>query len=338
MKKKFINKNPFFIGEISSNHCGSINIAKKIILNAKKNGFDAVKLQTYTPDCMTHKKNNFIIKHGIWKNRKLWDLYNNAKTPLDWHEDLFNYAKKIKIKIFSTPFCEKCVEFLETLNCPAYKISSFEITDLKLIKKIALTKKPIIMSTGLANLKEIGVALKLIKKYGNKDVTLLYCVSNYPSNLNDFNINIISLLKKKFKCRIGLSDHSNSYLPAVLSVSRGAEIFEKHLALKNKIGEDYKFSLKDKEIGKYKNTIIDASKMINNKKFTRSVNEMKNVIFRRSVYAVKNLKKGEKIESNKIENLRPALGLTPSFFNKIIGKKTKKKIKIGSPINIEDLE
>ena len=197
-KNKFINKKPFFIAEISGNHNGIISNAKKLIDAAKSGGADAVKLQTYTPDMMTIK-NKKKIKHGLWKNYNLWELYNKAQTPLSWHEELFIYAKKKKIKIFSSPFSEEAVDFLEKLKCQIYKVSSFEMNDLNLVKKIASTKKPMIISTGLASLKEINETLRIAKKYGCKDITLLYCVSNYPSNINDFSLNNLEIIKKNLK-------------------------------------------------------------------------------------------------------------------------------------------
>ena len=181
MRKKFINKYPFFIAEVSGNHNGDIKKQKKLIYLAKKNGADAVKLQTYTPDMMTLKSTKFKIKSGIWKNYDLWNLYKKAQTPLEWHNELFKYAKRLKIKIFSTPFSIEGVNFLESLGVQIYKISSFEMNDASLVKAVAKTKKPIILSTGLANMKEIGNSVKIAKKYGCKDLTLLYCVSNYPS-------------------------------------------------------------------------------------------------------------------------------------------------------------
>ena len=189
----------FFIAEISANHCGNFTLAIKLIRCAFINGADAVKLQTYTADTMTIKSNKkyFIIKKGLWKGYTLWDLYKKAHTPLKWHKELFQYGKKLGIKVFSTPFDDTAVDFLEKLNCPIYKISSFEITDLPLIKKVAQTKKPIIISTGMANMNEIADAYKTAKRNGAKDITLLYCVSSYPSRIDQFNLNNIKILKKK---------------------------------------------------------------------------------------------------------------------------------------------
>ena len=229
-----MKKTPFLVAEISANHCGSLSLAKKLIKCAKSYGADAVKLQTYTAETMTINSNNkkFIIRSGLWKGYKLWDLYKEAHTPLEWHKELFKYAKTNKIKIFSTPFDETAVDFLEKLNCPIYKIASFELTDLPLVKKIALLKKPMIMSTGMATLQEIEITFNLALKYNKlENITLLYCVSNYPSKIEDFNLYNISILKQKFKCKIGLSDHSKDNRVAAAAVIAGAEVFEKHIAL-----------------------------------------------------------------------------------------------------------
>ena len=262
---------PYFVAEISANHCGEFKTAKKLIKTAKINGADAVKLQTYTPDTMTIKSNKkyFKIKNGLWKGYGLWDLYNKAHTPLSWHKELFLYAKKLGITIFSTPFDETAVTFLEKLNCPIYKISSFEMTDLPLIKRVALTKKPLIISTGLSSLKEIEETFKVAKRYGAKDITLLYCVSNYPAKNIDFNINNIKILKEKFNCRVGLSDHSLDNKIAFASIAAGAEVIEKHIALDGqKRGLDIKFSLKGKKIKEFKENINDVYNAMGKKNFT----------------------------------------------------------------------
>ena len=195
--KNPLKKTPFFVAEISANHNGSILHAKKLIKIAKNCGVDAVKLQSYTPNTLTIKSNkpDFKIKDGLWKGKTLWDLYEKAHTPFEWHKELFDYAKKLKITCFSTPFDESAVDLLENLNCPFYKVASFEMNHIPLIKKIAQTKKPIIISTGMANLKEIDLAYKTAKKNGAKEIILLYCVSNYPSKISDFNFNIIRILK-----------------------------------------------------------------------------------------------------------------------------------------------
>ena len=319
----------FFIAEISANHCGNFDLAKKLIKCAYMNGADAVKLQTYTADTMTIKsdKNNFKIKEGLWKGFRLWDLYKKAQTPLKWHKELFKYGKSLGIKVFSTPFDNSAVDFLEKLNCPIYKISSFEMTDLNLVKKVSQTKKPIIISTGMANLKEIETTVKIARKYGAKDISLLYCVSNYPSSINDFNLKNIKILKDKFKCKVGISDHSTDNRVAIASIACGAELIEKHIALGNqKKGFDIDFSLKGKEIKKLRNDIDVTFKLLGKNIFFRSKSENKSKIFRRSIFTTKDIKKGEKFSKNNIRVIRPGYGLAPKYYNKILNKK--------SPINI----
>ena len=278
---------------------------------------------------MTIKSNKkyFKIKEGLWKGYTLWDLYKKAHTPLKWHKELFQYGKKLGIKVFSTPFDDTAVDFLEKLNCPMYKIASFEMTDLNLVKKISLTKKPIIISTGMANLEEIETTFRVAKKNGAKDITLLYCVSNYPSSINDFNLNNIKILKKKFKCRVGISDHSNDNRVAIAAVASGAEIIEKHIALDNqKKGLDIDFSLKGKQIKKLREDIDVTFKLLGKNFFFRNKNENKSKIFRRSIFTIKNIKKGEKFTKDNIRVIRPGIGLEPKYYNKVLNKK--------SPFNI----
>lgn len=325
----------FLIAEISSNHCGDFNLAKKLVKCAYKNGADAVKLQTYTADTMTLKsdKKYFRIKEGLWKNYTLWDLYNEAHTPLKWHKKLFEYGKSLGIKVFSTPFDNSAVDFLEKLNCPMYKIASFEMTDLNLVKKISQTKKPIIISTGMANLNEIETTVKTAKKNGAEDITLLYCVSNYPSQVSDFNLNNIKILKKKFKCKVGLSDHSIDNRVAIAAVACGAEVIEKHIALDNqKKGLDIEFSIKGKEISKLRNDIDVSFELLGKNIFFRNKTENKSKVFRRSIFSTKNIKKGEKFTKTNIRTVRPGHGLDPKYFNKILNKRSPMKIKKNEPL------
>ncbi len=332
---------PYFVAEISANHCGEFKTAKKLIKTAKINGADAVKLQTYTADTMTIKSNKkyFKVKNGLWKGYGLWDLYNKAHTPLSWHKELFLYAKKLGITIFSTPFDETAVTFLEKLNCPIYKISSFEMTDLLLIKRVALTKKPMIISTGLSSLKEIEETFKVAKRYGAKDITLLYCVSNYPAKNIDFNLNNIKILKEKFNCRVGLSDHSLDNKIAFASIAAGAEVIEKHIALDGqKRGLDIKFSLKGKKIKEFKENINNVYSTMGKKKFYRNPSENKSKIFRRSIFVVKDIKQGERLTKNNIRKIRPGYGLEPKFYDKVLGKKTKKNLYAGNPLKIQQIK
>ena len=333
---KFINDEPFLIAEISANHNGSLMHAKKLISMAKSYGANAIKLQTYTPDMMTIKENviNFKIKKGLWKGYTLWDLYNLGQTPLDWHKKLFKHAKDKKIKIFSTPFSEEAVYFLEKLNCHAYKIASFEMNDYNLVKVAAKTKKPLILSTGLSTMTEIENAVFVAKKNGCKDLTLLYCVSNYPSKSTDFNLNYIKEFKKRFKCRVGLSDHSLGSEIAKYSLISGATVFEKHIALQNqKEGLDLDFSLRGKELKAYNNSLRKTFQLISNKNFTRSKNELGNKIFRRSIYAVKDIKKGDILSKKNIKTFRPEKGISASYYLDILNKKSPIDIKKNYPLS-----
>ena len=331
----------FLIAEISANHCGNFKLAKKLIKCAKTNGANAVKIQTFTPDTMTINSNKkyFKIKQGLWKGYNLWDLYNKAQTPLKWHKELFRYGKSLGIKVFSTPYDETAVDFLEKLHCPIYKISSFEMTDLNLIKKASKTKKPLIISTGMANLDEIETSFKVAKRNGAKDITLLYCVSNYPSSINDFNLNNIKILKDKFKCRVGISDHSTDNRVAIASVACGAEVIEKHIALDNqKKGLDIDFSIKGREIKKLRNDVDIAFNLLGKNIFFRNKNENKSKVFRRSIFTTKKIKKGQKFTKNNIKVVRPGYGIEPKYFNKILNKKSPKNIDKHEPLKSEILK
>ncbi len=330
-----IKKIPFLIAEISANHCGNFNLAKKLIKCAKQSNANAVKLQTYTADTMTIKSNKkyFKIKNGLWKGYNLWELYNEAHTPLKWHKRLFDYGKKLGITVFSTPFDETAVDFLEKLKCPIYKVASFEMTDIPLIKKIASTKKPMIISTGMANIKEIELTFKTAKKYGARDITLLYCVSNYPSKISDFNLNNIKILKEKFKCRVGLSDHSKDEKVAVAAIAAGAEVIEKHIALDNqKKGLDIEFSLKGKKIRQFREVINKTYRLLGNKEFYRNQSEEKSKLFRRSIFVIKNIKKGEKFSKNNIKRIRPGYGLPPIYYEKLLNKKSPFNLSAEDPL------
>jgi pseudaminic acid synthase len=332
-----IFKKPFFIAEISANHNGSINRAKKLIKLAKKNGADAVKLQTYTPDTMTPKSNkdHFKIKKGLWKGYNLWDLYNKGHTPYSWHKELFEYARNINIKIFSSPFDETAVNLLESLNCPFYKVASFEITDYPLIKKISKTKKTLIISTGLADLKEIEFTYKYAKKNGAKEIILLYCVSKYPSLDDDFNLNNIKILKQRFNCTVGFSDHSNNNQIAFAAIAAGAEVIEKHIALDDeKKGLDYEFSLRGKEIKKFKDMLVKSYDLLGKKYFYRNKDENKNKYYRRSIFAVEDILPGDKFTKKNIKVLRPNIGISSFYYEKILGKKSPSKVKCFDPLKL----
>ncbi len=335
ISKNPLKKTPLFVAEISANHNGSLLHAKKLIKIAKKYGADAVKLQTYTPKTLTIKSNksDFKIKGGLWNGRTLWDLYKKAQTPFEWHDELFNYAKKIKITCFSTPFDESAVDLLENLNCPFYKVASFEMNHIPLIKKIAQTKKPMIISTGMANLEEIDLAYKTAKKSGAKEIILLYCVSNYPSKISDFNFNNIRILKERYNCKVGFSDHSTDNKVVAAAIAAGAEVIEKHIALEGqKKGFDLAFSLKGKEIKDYVKVVKDTSLIMGKKYFFRNKSENKSLQFRRSIYAVSDIKKGEKFTKKNIRVIRPGFGIQPVHFEKLINKKSPFNINSETPL------
>ena len=335
ISKNPLKKTPFFVAEISANHNGSLFHAKKLIKIAKKYGADAVKLQTYAPDTLTIKSNrpDFKIRGGLWNGKTLWDLYEKAQTPFEWHKELFNYAKKLKITCFSTPFDETAVDLLESLNCPFYKIASFEMNHIPLIKRVSQTKKTIIISTGMANLKEIDLAYKTAKKNGAKEKKLLYCVSNYPSKISDFNFNNIMILKKRYNCKVGFSDHSTDNKVVAAAIVAGAEVIEKHIALEGqKKGFDLAFSLRGKEIKHYVQVIKDTSLMMGKEYFFRNKSENQSLQFRRSIYAVSNIKKGKKFTKKNIRVIRPGFGISPIYFEKLINKKSPFDIKSEMPL------
>ena len=335
ISKNPLKKTPFFVAEISANHNGSLFHAKKLIRIAKRYGADAVKLQTYTPDTLTIKSNrpDFKIRGGLWNGKRLWDLYEKAQTPFEWHKELFNYAKKLKITCFSTPFDESAVDLLESLNCPFYKIASFEINHIPLIKRVSRAKKPIIISTGMANLKEIDLAYRTAKKNGAKEIILLYCVSNYPSKISDYNFNNIKILKKRYNCKVGFSDHSTDNKVVAAAVVAGAEVIEKHIALDGqKKGFDLAFSLKGREIKDYAEVIKDTSLMMGKEYFFRNKSENQSLQFRRSIYAVFNIKKGEKFTKKNIRVIRPGFGIQPAHFEKLINKRSPFDIKSETPL------
>lgn len=330
------DKRPLVIAEISGNHAGNKKKFLNLILTASKNGADLVKIQTYEPDDITSKNLNLKIHNGIWKGKKLWELYKKACTPYKWHHDAFKLAKKHKINLFSTPFSLKGLNFLEKKKVDLYKISSFEITDLNLINEISKTKKPIILSTGLSEISEIKKSLKVINRYHNK-VIILHCVSEYPTKLINSNLNRIKELKKTFKKNmIGLSDHTNGIVSSICATTLGIVAIEKHMKLKKKdISEDSKFSIIPSELKELRNLTeeIFISTFQKNK---IKINKQ-NLFFRRSIYANRNIGKNSLIKKNDIKTLRPKIGIDASFFDKTINKISKKNIKKNDPIFWRDL-
>ncbi len=326
---------PYVVAEISGNHNGNKKLFLKHIKEAHKNGADMIKIQTYEPDDITVKNPNLDtkIKMGIWKGEKLWSLYNKAKTPYSWHEDAFKLAKKLDVVLFSTPFSLRSLKFLKRFNPKIYKISSFEITDLNLINEISKTKKPIIISTGGSSLKEIKAAVNIIEKH-HKKIILLHCVSGYPTPIKDTNLNTIKYLKKQFpKYHIGLSDHTKTIDTSIGSISLGAKVIEKHFKISNLIkSEDSKFSITSLELKKLKSYIINIHSALGVYKKKIEKVEKNNLFFRRSIYAFKNIKKGEKFSKYNLICLRPSLGISANNYFKLLGKKSKKNINKSDPI------
>ena len=325
-------KPPLLIAEISGNHGGNKKRFLQLIKSACLNGADLVKIQTYEPQDITinQKKRSFIIKSGIWKNRYLWDLYKKACTPFSWHKDAFKIAKKYNKVLFSSPFSLRAVELLEKLGCKLYKIASFEITDLKLINHIASKKKPIIISTGMASNKEINRALKIIKKHHNK-IIIMHCVSSYPTELEDINLQRINKLKRQFKSNlIGLSDHTNDILSSLLSLNYGVVAIEKHYKIDNTFKTaDSTFSITPKELANLKKNSLSIFKSFAKKDKKAERTSLK---LRRSIFAKKNIKKNSKLSKKNIETLRPFIGICASNYFKILGKKVNRNLKTGDSI------
>ncbi len=328
-------KPPLIIAEISGNHSGNKKKFLKLVNIACKSGADLIKIQTYEPEDITIKEKNsyFKINKGIWKNKYLWDIYSKACTPFKWHKEAFRIAKKNKKIIFSSPFSKRAVDLLEALGNQIYKIASFEITDLNLINYIASKKKPIIISTGTANIFEIKTAIKTIEKY-HKKIIILHCVSNYPTKLEDTNLNRINKLKKIFKnYMIGLSDHTNNIYSSIAAVPIGVAVIEKHFKLDKKRTLDSDFSIKPNELKKLKEITVKIYKGLNKEKTYVS----KNLKLRRSIFANKLIKKNEKITKDNISCFRPEIGIGAKDFYKILGKKVKKNIYKNKPIFFRDL-
>ena len=294
---------PFIIAELSANHGGDIELAKKTIQSAKNSGADAIKLQTYTPDTMTIDCQNpdFLIDEGLWKGRNLYDLYKQAYTPYEWHSELFSFSQDIGIICFSTPFDETAIDLLEDLNTPAYKVASFELTDHVLLKNIAKTEKPVIMSSGMATLEEISDAYEILIGGGTKEIAILHCVSGYPTEVKYANLNTISDLKKNFDCVIGLSDHTISNSAAIASISLGACLVEKHFILDRNIGgPDSDFSIEPDQFKELKKGTTEAWESLGSVNYELKGEEENMVKFRRSIYAVKDITKGELFNSSNI--------------------------------------
>jgi pseudaminic acid synthase len=329
---------PYVIAELSANHNGKLQKALDTITKAKICGADAVKLQTYTADTMTIDSDHedFCIQGGLWDGYKLYDLYKEAETPFEWHKAMFDHARKIDITCFSTPFDETAVDLLEDLNVPAYKVASFEATDLPLIEYIVSTKKPLIMSTGMANFEEIEEMVETARGAGCKDLILLHCISSYPAPLDQSNLLTIPDMRKKLGVQIGLSDHSITNTASVVASALGATLIEKHFILdRNEKGPDSEFSINPVELTLLCKETKDAWLSLGCAGYERKPAEEANIKFRRSIYFVKDISAGDVITQEHIRRIRPGFGLSPKFEKEIIGKVVKKDIKSGTATSWE---
>ena len=329
---------PYVIAEMSANHNGNIDDAFKIIEKAKKSGANAVKIQTYKPSTITIKSElpDFLIKDGLWKGKSLYELYESAHTPWSWHKELFEYANKIGITMLSSPFDASAIDLLEDLNTPAYKIASFEIIDLPLVRYAASTKKPMIISTGMADAKEIDEVIETARDAGCVDLAILHCVSGYPAPPKDYNLRTLVDMKKRFGVITGISDHTLNNVTALASVSLGASIIEKHFTLdRTRGGPDDSFSLEEKELIELCESSKVAWSSLGRVDYSIKESEKTNLKFRRSLYFIKDLKKGDIITVNDIRSIRPGFGISPKYFDEIIGKKVKKDVSYGTPVMFE---
>ena len=326
---------PYIIAEICANHNGSIENAFSLIDSAVAAGASAVKLQTYRPDTITLDSDSkeFVIDEGLWAGQTLYQLYASAFTPWEWHSELFLYARKVGITIFSSPFDHSAVDLLEDLDAPAYKIASFEAIDIPLIKYAASTGKPMIISTGMADIQEIEEAVDAARSAGCKELALLLCVSGYPAPASEYNLSTIADMRDRFNCLAGLSDHTICNATAIASVALGASIIEKHLTLdRSRGGPDDSFSLEPKEFTELCRDSITAWEALGSVDYGRKSSEVANVKFRRSLYFVEDIKAGSVIESHHVRSVRPGYGLAPKHSDAVIGQRLKVDVTYAMPV------
>ncbi|MBD3806061.1 pseudaminic acid synthase [Sulfuricurvum sp.] len=332
-----IDDKVFIIAELSANHNGSLDTALKTIDAMKASGADAVKLQTYTPDTITLDCDSalFTISQGtLWDKRKFHDLYAEAMTPWEWHPILFEHARNLGMEAFSSPFDPTAVDFLETLDVPAYKIASFEITDIPLIEYTAAKGKPIIISTGVATLPDIEEALAACRRAGNDQITLLKCTSAYPALLEEMNLATIPDMIARFGVTVGLSDHTMSLAAPVVAVALGARVIEKHFILDRGMGgADSAFSLEPQEFKMMVDAVRDTEKLMGKVSYELSLKSLKSREFSRSLFVAEDVKAGETINASNVRSVRPGFGLAPKHLKEIIGKKFKKDALKGTPLS-----
>ncbi|OOE45867.1 pseudaminic acid synthase, partial [Salinivibrio kushneri] len=326
---------PYIIAELSANHNGDINRAFQIMEEAKKAGADAIKLQTYTHETITLNcdSEDFQIHGGLWDGQTLYELYKGAHMPWEWHKPLFEKAKELDITIFSSPFDFTAVDLLEELDAPAYKIASFEVIDLPLIKRVAQTGKPMIISTGMANEQEIADAIKTAKDNGCQELVVLHCVSGYPAPAEQYNLRTIADMAERFDVLSGLSDHTIDNATAVTSVALGACLIEKHVTLdRNGGGADDSFSLEPAELAALCRDTKTAWQALGHVNYERTEAEKGNVKYRRSLYIVKDIKAGEILTEQHVRSIRPGFGLEPKHLESVLGMKTKTDLARGTPL------
>ena len=331
-------KPAYIIAEMSANHAGDISRAKEIIHAAKEAGADCIKIQTYTPDTLTIDCDNsyFHISDGTWNGENLYQLYQKAYTPWEWQKELFEEAKKAEIDFFSTPFDNTSVDFLEEIGIGFYKIASFELVDIPLIEYVASKGKPMILSTGMATLAEIDEAVEAVKKRGNRNFALLRCASAYPAITDEMNLRTMQNMGDTFGVPYGLSDHSMGSVGAVTAVALGASIIEKHFCLDRAIeNPDSTFSMNPMEFKQMVHDIRQAEKAIGSVKYGPSEQEKSSQIFRRSIFCVKNIKRGEKLTSENVRITRPGYGISPKYYNDILGQTALIDIERGTPLKME---
>lgn len=334
-----INKNSkvFIIAELSANHNGSIEVAIETIKAAKRAGADCIKLQTYTCDTMTidSKKDDFLIKGTIWNGRNLYELYQEAYTPWEWHKQLFDVAAEEGLICFSSPFDSTSVEFLEKLNVPAYKIASFEITDIPLIELVASKGKPVIISTGIATLEDIKLAIDACHRMGNYDIALLKCTSSYPAPIEEANMIMVKDIAERFGVISGLSDHTMGSTVPIVATTFGAKIIEKHFILDRSIGgPDASFSMNEAEFTQMVKAVREAESAIGVVDYSLTDKQIKGRDFSRSLYVVADIKEGEIITENNIRSIRPGFGLHPKYYKDVLGTKATKSFAKGDRLTL----
>ncbi|UYO93977.1 pseudaminic acid synthase [Pollutimonas sp. M17] len=332
---------PYIIAELSANHNGKLETALKIVEEAKKAGADAIKLQTYTASTITLDcdSEEFQIHGGLWDGKTLYQLYQEAHMPWAWHKPLFEYARKLGIILFSSPFDNTAVDFLEDLNAPAYKIASFEAVDLPLIKYAASTGKPMIISTGMANAEEIQEAIDAARTAGCKELAILHCVSGYPAPAEDYNLRTLPDMMERFGLVTGLSDHTLDNTTAIASVVLGASIIEKHFTLnRNGGGPDDSFSLEPPELAALCHDSKTAWAALGKVDYGCKSSEQGNTKFRRSLYFVRDLRAGEEIVADAVRSVRPGYGIAPKYLEEVVGRRVVRPVRKNTPVTRENIE